>query len=148
MSKTLYAIINPVVKKILASPLHRLMSHNTVLLEFKGRKSGKKYATPVSYYESNGHLHCFTDKANKWWLNLCAGDEIEVTLRGQKMTGTPCVMVDGSEEMQASLRDFLIAVPRDAAHAKVGFDTNGQPIAADLERACNQLVLITIELRG
>ena len=67
MSKALYSVINPVVKFILSSPLHGLMSRNTVLLEFKGRKSGEIYTTPVSYHATNGHIQCFTDKANKWW---------------------------------------------------------------------------------
>ena len=70
MSKALYTVINPGVKRILGSPLHRLMSRNAVLLEFKGRKSGKTYTTPVSYRAVNGHLHCFTEKTNKWWHNL------------------------------------------------------------------------------
>ena len=147
MSKILYAVINPVVKKILGSPFHGLMSHNTVLLEFKGRKSGKAYSTPVSYRETNGNLHCFTEKTNKWWHNLRGGNEIKVMLRGQKVTGTPFVLTDGSEKVQAALRDLLIASPRDASHAKVGFDSNGQPVAADVERASKSLVFITIELR-
>ena len=59
MSKALYSLINPVVKVILRSPLHGLMSRNTILLEFKGRKSGKIYSTPVSYHDTDGALHCF-----------------------------------------------------------------------------------------
>lgn len=73
MSKPLYKVINPWVIKILRSPFHGLMSHNTVLLEFKNRKSGKPLSTPVSYRAVDGHLYCFTEKANMWWLNLEGG---------------------------------------------------------------------------
>ena len=147
MSKTLYSVINPVVKFILNSPLHGLMSRNTVLLEFKGRKSGKTYMTPVSYHATDGHLHCFTDKGNKWWHNLEGGDDLRVTLRGRPMTGQPTVSVDGSARAQAALHDFLIASPRDAKHAGVELDSNGQPVAADVARASQELAFISIELR-
>jgi len=147
MSKTLYSVINPVVKFILSSPLHGLMSGNTVLLEFKGRKSGKIYTTPVSYRATNGHLHCFTDKANRWWLNLQGGDDVGITLRGRKMTGRPSVLTDGSAPVQAALHDLLVASPRDASHAEVGFDADGRPVASDIARASTRLVFISIELR-
>ncbi len=147
MSKALYSVINPVVKFILNSPLHGLMSRNTVLLEFRGRKSGKTYTTPVSYRATNGHLHCFTDKANKWWLNLQGGDDIGVTLRGRKMTGKPSVLADGSAQVHTALRDLLVASPRDAAHAGVAFDAAGQPVTSDVIEASKGLVFISIELR-
>ena len=147
MSKTLYGVINPVVKFILSSKLHGMMSRNTVLLEFKGRKSGKTYTTPVSYHETNGQLHCFTDKANKWWLNLQAGEVVGVTLRGSKMVGKPSVLANGSEEMQTALHDLLVASPRDADHAGVTFDAEGLPVASDVARASNNVVFISIALQ-
>ena len=147
MSKTLYSVINPVVKFILSSPLHGLMSRNTVLLDFKGRKSGTIYTTPVSYRATNGHLHCFTEKANKWWRNLSDGEDIGVTLGGRKMTGSPSVLADGSAQVQSALHDLLIASPRDAAHAGVAFDADGQPVASDVAQASKGLVFISIELR-
>jgi hypothetical protein len=148
MSKALYTVINPVVKTILRSPLHGLMSRNTVLLEFKGRKSGKTYTTPVSYRAVKGDLHCFTEKTNKWWHNLRGGGEIGVTLSCRRLTGKPSVLADGSETVQAALYDLLVVSPRDAAHAEVGFDADGLPIATDVARASKRLVLITIELLG
>ena len=147
MSKALYSVINPVVKFILSSPLHGLMSRNTVILEFHGRKSGKIYTTPVSYRATNGGLHCFTDSANKWWRNLQGGDEVGVTLRGRKRKGKPSVLADGSEKVQTALRDLLIASPRDVAHAGVAFEADGQPVPSDVVEASKSLVLISIELR-
>jgi hypothetical protein len=146
MSKNLYSVINPIVKFILSSPLHGLMSRNTVLLEFKGRKSGRTYTTPVSYRATNGQLHCFTDRANKWWHNLRGGDDVGLTLRGRKMTGKPSVLADGSTQVQTALHDLLIASPRDASHAGVAFDANGRPSASDIARASAGLVFISIEL--
>ncbi len=146
MSKTLYTVINPVVKFILTSPLHSLMSRNTVLLEFTGRKTGKTYTTPVSYYEANGTLYCVTEKTNLWWKNLQDGHEIQVTWRGQKRSGTPSVVADGSTAVATALNELLLASPRDAAHAGVTLDRQGKPDAAEVAAASKTLVLITIEV--
>ncbi|MEP5766371.1 MAG: hypothetical protein ABJ308_17355 [Halieaceae bacterium] len=122
------------------------MSHNTVLLEFTGRKSGKKYAMPVSYYQANAHVYCFTDKANQWWRNLVSGDPISLFLRGRSLAGKPSVSTTATEETQAILRSFLIASPRDASHAGVALDSAGQPCDDDIAAACEKLVLISIDL--
>ena len=147
MSKTFYSVINPVVKFVLRSPFHGVMSRNTMLLEFKGRKSGKSYATPVSYHTADGHLHCFTDKRNRWWHNLKLGEEVTLTLRGRRVVGKPTVMADGSPSMQAALRDLLIASPRDASSAGVAFDEAGLPVATDIAEASKRLVFISIEIQ-
>lgn len=62
MSNLLYKVINPIVKGLLRSPLHGLMSKNTMLIEFKGRKSGRMFTTPVSYHIEGDRVHCFTSQ--------------------------------------------------------------------------------------
>lgn len=146
MSEALYAVINPVVKFILRSPLHGLMSGNTLLLGFKGRKSGKMYSTPVSYHAVDGHVHCFTEIKSNWWRNLMQADEVGLTLRGRRILGKPTVLMDGSTQVQTALHDFLIATPRDASHAGVALDVDGRPIASDIAEACKRLVFISIEI--
>ena len=42
-------IFNPLMIWLLHSPLHKIASKNTLLITFIGRKSGKKYTTPVNY---------------------------------------------------------------------------------------------------
>lgn len=148
MSQALYAVINPVVKFLLRSPAHALMSSNTLLLEFQGRKSGKSYSKPVSYHAVDGHVHCFTERRSNWWRNLAQGDEVGLTLAGRTLVGTPTVLTDGSTRVQTALRDFLIATPRDASHAGVALDPDGQPVAADIAEASQRLVFISIDIRN
>ena len=47
-------VLNPVVKALLGSPLHGLLSHDLMVLSFSGRKSGKQYAIPVGYLQKVG----------------------------------------------------------------------------------------------
>ena len=144
MSDLFFKIINPVVKTLLRSPLHRTMSHNTVLLEFTGHKSGRSLSTPVSYVINDDELQCFT--SHPWWRNLREGKEIALVLKGQRRKGIPTVTVNEPETIAAALAPFLVAVPRDAPHAEVALDANGQPDSADIERAAQRLVLVTVRL--
>ena len=41
---------DPFVKLILCSPLHGILSRNTMLFTFTGRRSGKEYTTPVNFF--------------------------------------------------------------------------------------------------
>lgn len=42
-------LYNPVVIWVLRSPFHGLMSGSTMLLSYKGRKSGRTYVTLINY---------------------------------------------------------------------------------------------------
>ena len=60
-----WKFINPVTIAIANSPLHFVVSRNLIVLHFKGVKTGKTYAVPVSYLEEpKGQLSCVTDRAN------------------------------------------------------------------------------------
>ena len=40
-------LVNPIVRLILRSPLHRLVSGSILLITYQGRKSGKTYTLRV-----------------------------------------------------------------------------------------------------
>lgn len=144
MSDIFFKIVNPVVKALLQSPLHGLMSHNTVLLKFRGRKTGRELSTPVSYRLSGDELQCFT--SYPWVKNLQNGGTIELVLKGRLRRGTLALTVDEPDRIATALAQFLVAVPRDAPHAGVTLDANGQPDQADVAAAAGKLTLITIHL--
>ena len=146
MSKRLYRVINPVVKKILRSPLHGVLSQNTLLLEFTGRKSGRKLSTPVSYHSSDGVAHCFTRKSFVWWKNLNSAESVYVTIKGKRHLVNPEVEAENSEIKGQALRHFLRAVPRDAPHSGVSLDTNGDPSVDDIQRVVSDMVYVRLPL--
>ncbi|MBW2242055.1 MAG: hypothetical protein JRH01_08700 [Deltaproteobacteria bacterium] len=146
MSDLYFKVVNPIVKSLLKSPLHGLMSKNTVLLEFKGRKSAKTYTTPISYHFQAGKLHCFSNKSFGWWRNLIDAEQVSLTWKGKQVLGKPTVVIDQPEVMQKALTDFLIAVPRDAEHSGVALDSAKQPMQRDVAEAVPNMVYISIEL--
>ncbi|MBT4519136.1 MAG: nitroreductase family deazaflavin-dependent oxidoreductase [Halieaceae bacterium] len=142
----LYKIINPIVKALLASPVHGLMSDNTVVLYTRGRKTGRAYSTPVSYMQESKVLHCFTARTSPWWRNVAAMAKIEVLLQGQRRTATPAVILDDDARKNEVLTRFLRAVPRDAAFSGVTMLSSGEPDGDDIARVVSNMVLVELHL--
>lgn len=145
MSRWLYRAINPLVAGILRSPLHPLLSGNTLLLHYHGRRSGRAMRTPVSYYERAGELHCFAGLDHLWWRNPVDAETVSVLVRGQRFKARPQVTRDAPELLIPRLQEFLRAVPRDAAHSGVRLDRDGEPVASDLTAAAPRLVHVALK---
>jgi hypothetical protein len=47
---------NPLMAGLLRSPLHALISHNTMLITVRGRKTGRALTTPVNYVRNDDEL--------------------------------------------------------------------------------------------
>jgi len=75
------------------------MSKNTMLIEFKGRKSGRMFTTPVSYHIEGDRVHCFTSQEFGWWRNLVDAKKVVLTLKGDRIVGAPTVWVDEPEKI-------------------------------------------------
>lgn len=74
--------INPVVRLLLRSPLHRLVDPSVLLLHVTGRKTGRVYHIPVGYAGFDGRLFIVTIAG--WRVNLRGGTDVEVTLHGRR----------------------------------------------------------------
>lgn len=81
-----YSIVNPTMKALLRSPMHRLLSHAMMILIFNGRKSGKRYTIPVGYLQEGNKLYLFSH-AN-WAKNFIGGAPVAIRLRGELVRGT------------------------------------------------------------
>jgi hypothetical protein len=80
---------NRVVKLILASPAHGLMSDRLIVLTVTGRRTGKKRTFPVAYTQEGDKLSLHVDWPERkvWWKNLIGGAPVTVRLRGQVRHG-------------------------------------------------------------
>jgi hypothetical protein len=75
-------LLNPVMKRVLASPFHWLFSRWFALLSFTGHKSGRKTSTPASYFRRDGTLVLTTKRP--WWRSLEAAGRVEATVAGRR----------------------------------------------------------------
>ncbi|MEO8696396.1 MAG: grhN [Acidimicrobiales bacterium] len=84
---TLVHVLNPIMRIVLRTRLGRLV-RPFALLEFDGRRSGRRYRVPVGWHESNGGALVVTPAP--WRINFSGGARATVYFRGkaQQMTGT------------------------------------------------------------
>ena len=142
----LYRVINPVVKGILRSPLHGMMSNNTMLLSYRGQRSGRAFELPISYAQIDGDLYAFTAKSGQWWRNFRHQNDATVLVGGQKLEATVSALSDSGEDLAPQLTSFLQLVPRDAKPAGVRI-RQGQPVQSDVITAAQKLVGLHFKIK-
>jgi hypothetical protein len=81
MAGTAAKFMNTMPQLILSTPAHRLLSARYLILEFTGRKTGRRYTVPVAYRR---HLLISTD--SPWWRNIAASHR---SPSGYVAIGTP-----------------------------------------------------------
>ncbi len=145
MSSSIYRFINPPVKLLLKSPMHRILSGNTMLLEFTGRKTGRPLSTPISYYRTGNKVHCFTSKAFGWWRNLLVTKSATAIVAGRCYRCEVEVEYEDKQTLQLELERFLLAVPRDAKHTGVRM-VNGRPDMSDIQQVIPAMVYLSFTI--
>ena len=74
-----YKTVNPVMKALLRSPLHRVASGRIALLHFRGRKSGREFVAPLSYTRQNDTVVLLSAHDTHGWRNL-RGERVPVSI--------------------------------------------------------------------
>lgn len=127
------ALVNRVMRGLLSTPLlSRLVGRRLVTLYVVGRKSGRRYTVPVAYTADQGDLLIGTPFG--WGRNLRSGEAVTIRLKGRRRVADVRVIADepgvvGAYGLMArDNRNF-------ASFNKIGFDTSGQPVPADLHQA-------------
>jgi len=71
---------NPLMRRLLDSRFAGPMGRNLLVLEFRGRRSGGTFRTPVGYVRRGGRVVLVTSPAYRWWHNLVGGADVRVRL--------------------------------------------------------------------
>ncbi len=92
--------LNPVVRAILQSRLHWLLSPGLMLVTVTGRKTGRRYTIPVGYHQAKDAVVILVAEAPSkvWWRNYREAGPIELRLRGKHLRGSAQVLPAGGAE--------------------------------------------------
>jgi hypothetical protein len=92
--------MNPLIKPILNTSFHYLLSSRLVLMRFTGRKSGKTFVTPVGYTAFDDTVVItLTETHNRnWWRNFREPWPMEIKLKGQWLQGEAVWIAPGCDE--------------------------------------------------
>jgi len=119
---------------ILRSPLHGLMSRRYAIIEFTGRKSGRRYTAPVAYLLDGDRILLSTDSG--WRRNLVGGAPVQLLLRGRKVAGSGTVLADpvASAAVIRRLVDAIPSYARLAGLARQNGRVSEEEIAGAVQR--------------
>jgi len=133
---------NPLMAGLLRSPLHRLLSHNTMLITVRGRKTGRAVTTPVNYVRRGDDLLTVSFRSRTWWRNLRGGRPVEIVLSGRRRQGFASV-AESEAEVGRALTEIASRNPEFARAFGIDRDPAGRRQPSDVARAADTRVIIT-----
>ena len=136
-------VINPVMKAILHSPLHGLVSDQLILLTFAGRKTGNRYTIPVGYKREGDTLQVTTE--SPWWKNMRDGASVTVRLKGERRPAYAEAITD-TEAVAKVIHADLEEHGVERARRRYRLDIDHLPSIEELSQLVEGKVVIRIEL--
>ncbi len=145
--ENLAKIVNPIVKALLRSPLHRLASKHLMLLTFEGRKTGRTYRVVVGRHEVDGTLVVPTGTTGRRWrLNFRGRTPVVVTIEGRHLRGRG-ELVEDPEEVAHIHRLLLDRLGlRNARRLGLKVNADRYPTKEELKAVLAGRGMISIEL--
>ena len=143
-----FPLINRVMRILLNSPLHGLMSGSVMVVYYTGRRTGKRRWTPVRYLrEDDGTVVCLTGRETGWWPNFLGPRDVELQLAGQRLAARAHASPDDTQRKTSVLRGVLQQFPGDAPYHGIVVKRGEEVAAAAFEQAVARDVVVSFELR-
>ena len=136
---------NDFMSWVLRSPLHGMLSNGMMLITVTGRKTGRKYTTPVGYYRENGYLWVLTSRDRTWWKNLKGGADVSLLLRRRPVNAFAEPELN-PEIVRARMVDYVKHVPQAAKPMGIRVE-NGTANPDDIACTAKDRLFIRIEPR-
>lgn len=135
---------NDFMSWILCSPFHGMLSNGMMLITFTGRKTGRKFTTPVGYYEAGGYLWVITSRDRTWWKNLRGGAEVDLLLKRKLVKAFAEPDLD-EKAVEARMYEYLHHVPQSAKPMKIRME-GGKPNPQDIASTARDRLFIRLKL--
>jgi F420H(2)-dependent quinone reductase len=142
LPEPLFLIINPMMRILLRSPLHFVQSKSLMLITFTGRKSGRRFTTPVRYVRVGDTVRCFTSPENLWWRNLRGGATVSLRIAGKEGSFWAAPIENDPPAVREALKHYLGLFPQDAAYHEIRLNRDKSLVEADLERVSQHAVVV------
>lgn len=141
--------LNPLVGAVLRSPVHRILSRRLMLVQVRGRRTGRITTFPVGYLQDGDTLDVLVGdfRTKTWWRNLQGGARTRVRLRGRTIDATGEILRWESDE--PALRAALARCAAASAFTRRALRITGRPGALEpssLQRAARDVVIVRITL--
>ena len=98
--------VNPLVVRLLHSPLRPLLGRRVIVVRYEGRRTGRTYRVPVRCrLDDSGALYAMTSARAVWWRNLEGASRTPVRYRGREYEARIEVVrgADATSEVERAL---------------------------------------------
>ncbi|HEU0293919.1 MAG TPA: nitroreductase/quinone reductase family protein [Anaerolineales bacterium] len=133
---------NDFMSWVLRSPFHGMLSSGMMLITVTGRRTGKKYTTPVEYYCENGDLWVLTSRNRTWWRNLRGGAEVSLLLKRKSVTALAEPELD-QKTVEARMYEYIRHMPQAVKTMGIRVQ-NGNANAEDITRIVRERLFVKI----
>src|ERR1700761_9744266 len=136
-------VINPIMKLLLHTPFAGPARHQLMVVDFTGRKSGKRYSIPLSAHLIDGILYAMTGAS--WKANFRDGAAAQVLHDGKTTTMRGELITDKAHvaDLYARCAESY-GVKRAERAMGLGFRDHQMPSRDDFAKAVEQLNLRAI----
>jgi hypothetical protein len=121
-------LVNPVVRLLLRSLLHPMLSRSLMILSYQGRKTGRWRSLPCMYARDGQDLYVVPGQPGRkvWWRNLRQPTPVRLRLQGRDLEGIATASSD-PKAVAAGLGQYLARYRKAAKPLGVRLDANGTP---------------------
>jgi deazaflavin-dependent oxidoreductase (nitroreductase family) len=107
-------LVNPIVRALLRSRLHGVLSGSVMLITYTGRRTGRRRTIPVMYARADATLLVNVGLAERkrWWRNLQDGAPVEVLVERRSARGRAEAIT--GDEARTELDRYAARFPRAA----------------------------------
>jgi deazaflavin-dependent oxidoreductase (nitroreductase family) len=142
--------LNPLVVRLLRSPLHHVIGGGLMLITVTGRRTGRHYTIPVGYQRDGDVLHVLVSKARRkqWWRNFRAPAPLEVELRGERFAAVGQVVDPRAEHFFAVVEATLRRLPMLARQFGIVWDPGAGLGAEQRDVLSREVALVAITRRS
>ncbi|MDG4663645.1 hypothetical protein [Mycobacterium sp. 236(2023)] len=142
--EAMLSVVNPALKILLKTPVGGLIG-DFMLVSFTGRKSGKKYSTPVSAHQLDGGLYVVLEA--QWKYNFRDGADAQVSFKGKTRTMRGDLITDRAA-VAALCERIATSYGAKKAQRQMGMTFAGDrlPTIAEWEDAADRLKIAAIKL--
>lgn len=123
---------NRVVRWVLASPVHWVMSGKLIIIEVTGRRTGTRYPVPTAYAERGEQV--LAASAGTWVRNLSPERPVVLVHRGRRRPMVPEIATDADQALQLAA-DLLPGNPILQRNMGVALGDDARPDRAQFDAA-------------
>jgi len=141
-------LANPLVRLLLESPAHGVLSSRLLLITFSGQKTKRVYTIPVGYVKGELAIYVVAGghERKTWWRGFRTGATVKLHLKGRDVPATADIVSSDAEPevVMDAARAYFRALPSAARSMGVRMAPDGTPNAQDLRSATEDQIIIRL----